>query len=93
MKIELQSQSIVNERTGVVEAPKEYVDNLRALERSIQRYDDDIAGLKADLKAAREAREKCVTKLRESVREGTVLPLLEAADEAPDGDSDDSEAA
>lgn len=78
MEIHLHSESVVNQRTGVVEQPSEYVENLRALELSIQRFDDDIAQHKADLKMARECREKAVAALRSAIREGKVLPLLEA---------------
>lgn len=81
MEIHLHSESVVNQRTGVVEQPSEYVENLRALELSIQRFDDDIARHKADLKMAREGREKAVATLRSAIREGTVLPLLEAPTE------------
>lgn len=79
-------ERIVNERTGEVAAPSEYVENLRALDREIQRADDTIVELKADLRAAREMREKLVAQLRSAVREGKVLPLplLEQGDEAAD---------
>ena len=84
LRVTLDSESIVNQRTGVVEAPSEYVANLRALELSIQRADDDIERYKADLKLAKEFREKFVAQLRTAVREGTVLPLLEAEDDEPE---------
>jgi hypothetical protein len=77
---------VIDERTGEVSAPSEYMLNLRALETAIARADDDIVGYKADLKAARERREKAVAQLRSAVREGKVLPLLEADD---DDDTDD----
>lgn len=86
MDIHLHQDSIVNQRSGVVEAPSEYVENLRALEVSIQRFDDDIAQFKAELKTAREGREKAVAALRSAIREGKVLPLLEAPDETEDTD-------
>jgi hypothetical protein len=89
MEIKLDSASVVNARTGEVSAPSEYVDNLRAIETSIQRADGDIVTLKADLKAAREAREKLVAQLRAAVRDGTVLPLFEAAEEETHDDADD----
>lgn len=89
MDIHLHSESVVNERTGVVEQPSEYVANLRALEVSVQRFDDDIASFKADLKTAREGREKAVAQLRSAIREGKVLPLLET--EPADESADDSE--
>ena len=68
---------VVNHRTGVVDTASEYVENLRALELAVQRLDDDIAILQANLKAARETRETSVAKMRSAIREGTVLPLLE----------------
>lgn len=80
MDIHLHQDSIVNERTGVVEQPSEYVENLRSLERSVTRYDSDIEGMRAELKVAKECREKAVAKLREAIREGKVLPLLESDD-------------
>lgn len=86
ISISFTRESIVNERTGVTEAPSEYVENLRALERSIQRYDDDVARIKADLKVTREAREKAVAAMREAIREGKVLPLLES-----DSDEEDAQ--
>jgi hypothetical protein len=63
--------------------PSEFLDNLRAVETSLQRIDDTIAALKADLKTARETREKLVGQLRSGVREGRCLPLLELP-EPPD---------
>lgn len=86
MDIHLHQESVVNQRTGVVEQPSEYVENLRALELSVQRYDDDIVSLKSDLKSTKEAREKAIAALRSAIREGKVLPLLEASD---DEDSDE----
>jgi outer membrane murein-binding lipoprotein Lpp len=75
---------VVNQRTGVVDTASEYVENLRALERAVQRLDDDIAIMHADLKAAKEAREKAVAQMRSAIREGTVLPLLELDAERDD---------
>jgi outer membrane murein-binding lipoprotein Lpp len=77
---------VVNQRTGVVDTASEYVENLRALERAVQRLDDDIAIMHADLKAAKEAREKAVAQMRSAIREGTVLPLLELDAETTSGD-------
>ena len=89
LRINLDQTSIVNDRTGAVEAPSEYVANLRGLELSIQRADEDIFRLKSDLKTAKEYREKSVAQLRTAIREGVVLPLLEAdPDGDPDGDPD-----
>ena len=89
MEIHVHQESVINERTGEVAAPSEYVENLRALDREIQRADDTITQLKADLKAARELREKLVSQLRSAVREGKVLPLLETGTiEEADGDGD-----
>lgn len=71
---------VVDERTGETADTSAFVDNLRAMEREIRRLDDTIAELRADVKASREAREKLVSRLRSSIREGTVLPLFEVAD-------------
>ena len=96
MEINLSKDSIVNQHTGQVDTPSEFLENLRGLEVGIQRADEDIANLKIDLKGARDEREKLVGQLRAAVREGKVLPLLEIADrEDPDvegldaGDDDD----
>lgn len=88
MDITLTKDSIVNEQTGQVDSPTEYVDNLRAIERDITRADDEIVSLKADLKTARDARETLVARLRGAVREGKVLPLfeLEAEEDGPHKD-------
>lgn len=92
LDIHLTTESVVNERTGEVSAPSEYLQNLRALERAIANYDNDIAGLSADLSAARKAREKAVASLRTAVRDGQVLPLLEAAEDDEDtGNADASD--
>jgi len=68
---------VVNQRSGLVDTASEYVENLRALELAVQRLDDDITILHADLKAAKEGREKAVAQMRTAIREGAVLPLLE----------------
>lgn len=88
MEIHMHSESVVNERTGEVAAPSEYVENLRALDREIQRADDTIIGLKADLKGARELREKLVSQLRSAVRDGKVLPLLEQGEVEDGGEAE-----
>jgi anti-sigma28 factor (negative regulator of flagellin synthesis) len=81
LRLTLNHDSIVNGRSGEVQAPSEYVANLRELELSIQRDDADIARYKYNLKVAKEVREKNVAALRTAIREGTVLPLLEAESE------------
>jgi hypothetical protein len=81
MEIHLDKDRIVDGRTGEVSAPSEYLANLREIETNIQRADGDIVTLKADLKTARDAREKLVTQLRAAVRDGKVLPLFEAAED------------
>lgn len=90
MEISLNQDSIVDQRTGEVSAPSEYVSNLRAIEVDIQRADDRLAALKAESKAARDHRETLVNQLRGAVREGKCLPLLELADEpaAANGEDD-----
>ena len=84
MEISLSKDSIVNQQTGAIETPGEYVSNLREVELNIQRADDLIDTLKGQLKAARDGREELVTQLRAAVREGKVLPLLEVADAPTD---------
>lgn len=88
MDIHLNRDSVVDERTGEVSAPSEYLENLREIERSITRCDEKIGSIKDELKHARSAREELVAKLRAAVREGKVLPLLEAAERE---DEDDDE--
>lgn len=78
MDIHLHTESVVNERTGETNAPSEYVANLRELERSIQRLDVDIDTAKVELKGLRDEREEAIAALRSAIREGKVLPLLEA---------------
>lgn len=90
MEISLNKDSVVNQQTGEVSAPAEYLENLRAIERAIAAHDDRIDALKAELKHERESREICVQQLRAAVRDGTVLPLFEMTDPpATDGNSDD----
>lgn len=98
MEINLSQDSFVDRRTGEVTAPSEFLENLREIEGHIQQADEKIEDLKHDLKSARSARELLVVKLRGAVREGKVLPLLEAAEQPdpepadPDGlDIDDTE--
>ncbi len=62
-------ESIVNELTGEVSLPAEFVASLRTVERSIFRLDNTIAAYKADLKAAKMEREKAIANLRAMVRE------------------------
>ena len=91
MEIQLHSASVVNERTGQVETPSEFVENLRMVERQIAAKDEDIDALKTDLKTAREEREEIVQQLRRGVREGKVLPLLEKAAKSTGDDADDAD--
>lgn len=91
MEIQLHQASVVNERTGEVETPSEFVENLRSVERQIAVKDEYIAALKTDLKTAREEREELVQQLRRGVREGKVLPLLETPRTDASDDDTDSE--
>ncbi len=88
MEISLNKHEFLNQRTGETKAPSEFLANLRALEETLARCDDDIAVLKANLKTARELREKIIAQLRGAVRSGAVLPILELAD-ATDRDDPD----
>ena len=81
MKIELNTESVVDSRTGEISAPSEYLSNLRAIECAIQRADEEVTAHKASLKRVRDAREELVIQLRAAVREGKVLPLLELAED------------
>jgi hypothetical protein len=80
VEVHLNRDSIVDQRTGEIETPSEYMANLRSLETGIARTDEEINSLKADLKAAKDRREKLVAQLRAGIREGAVLPLLEVVD-------------
>lgn len=88
MEIHLDKTSIVDQQSGEVRNPDEYVENLRELEAGITRIDGEIANLKEELSHARKERESRVARLRAAVREGKVLPLLEVA-EQPETDEDD----
>lgn len=81
MEITLNSESVVNQRTGEVEKPSEYVANLRAMEQDIAHLDDEIGEAKSALKALRDQREEKVADLRAAIREGQVLPLLERGED------------
>jgi predicted Ser/Thr protein kinase len=86
MDVHLDKHVFVDQRTGEERDPNEFLANMRAIEEKLARCDDDIVGLKGDLKAAREAREKFVAQLRAAVRQGKVLPLFDAIDDAPAAD-------
>jgi hypothetical protein len=59
------------------------LEELQALERDVSDRDDQIAGLRAQLKLAREQREEAIAALRSRIRGITVLPLFDAAAPAP----------
>jgi hypothetical protein len=86
MKIDLHQDSIVDQRTGAIDTPADYLDNLRSIEVGIARADEEIDALRSDLKAVRDRRETLVAQLRSGVREGRVLPIIELAEkDAPEG--------
>lgn len=92
MEINLSKDSVVNQHTGEVSTPSEFLMNLRQIEVGIARCDDEIGELKADLKRVRDARENLVVQLRAGVRDGEVLPLLEMVDKpAPDAAGQDED--
>ena len=93
MEINLTKDSIVDQRTGQVDTPSEYLENLRAIESQIQYADERLVAIKNDLALARKEREKFVAQLRTAVRDGRVLPLLELAekDDTVDGLDTDPE--
>jgi len=87
LNVTFSKDQIVDKRTGVADTPTEFLENLRGLEMNVQRLDDEIGTLKANLKVAREQREEAVASMRGAIREGQVLPLLEAtADEGESGE-------
>jgi len=83
MEINLSKDSVVNQQTGEVSTPTEFLMNLREIEVNIVRCDEEIGALKADLKRVKDRRENLVGQLRAGVREGKVLPLLELDEDAP----------
>ena len=85
MEINLSKDSIVNQATGQIDTPSEYLANLREIEVNIARHDEEIAALRADLKAVKDRRDKLVGQLRAGVRDGKVLPLLELDDDDAPG--------
>lgn len=85
MEIHLTKDAVVDQRTGAVETPSEYLDNLRGIEVGIARADEEISSVKAHLKAVKDKREELVAQLRSAVRDGKVLPLFEALDHDDDG--------
>lgn len=60
---------LVNEMTGEAMTLREYIDQGRAIERSIFRLDNAIDDLKSSLKAAQEDRLKAFSALRANARE------------------------
>lgn len=68
----------VNEQTGETMSLADYVAQQRSIEREITRFDDAIASLRADLKAAKGAREKALGHLRATVREMKILARTSA---------------
>ena len=88
MEINLSKDSVVNHQTGEVSTPSEFLMNLRQIEVSIARCDDEIGALRADLKRVRDARENLVAQLRAGIRDGEVLPLLEVLDRPADDGRD-----
>lgn len=62
--------AIVIEQTGEsFDTPADYLARMRATERDVQRLDGHIEGLRAELKAAKSARDKAVGELRQLARE------------------------
>ncbi|HEY1458712.1 MAG TPA: hypothetical protein VGH59_01495 [Casimicrobiaceae bacterium] len=95
MEIKLNKDSVVDSRTGEISAPSEFMENLQVLEAAVARTEDEVNALKGQLRHARDRYAELVARLRESVRDGRVLPLFEGldpADETPDEDEVDDEA-
>lgn len=78
----MESTSVVDQQSGVVESPEEAIARLRELELAITRCDEVVAAIAKDLKAAREDREEAVRALRAACREAKTLPLFEDGREA-----------
>lgn len=76
LNLTFDAMSIVDTHTGAAMSPDEFTTELRALERTITDHDDAIRVLQADLKAARELREKAIAQLRVRIRDGKALPLF-----------------
>ncbi|HVL67190.1 MAG TPA: hypothetical protein VM364_07995 [Vicinamibacterales bacterium] len=64
---------IVNELTGETSTLPELLASMRSTERAIQRLDDTICAFSAELKAAKQAREKAIAELRSIIREVKIL--------------------
>jgi hypothetical protein len=63
------------------------LEELQALERDVSDRDDTIAGLRAQLKLAKEQRETAIAALRSRIRGLRVLPLFdESAPPAPEAE-------
>jgi hypothetical protein len=62
-------EKFVNELTAEAMTPAEFVASLRVMERAVQRLDDTIASLRAELKAAKQGRDRAVSDMRSAIRE------------------------
>lgn len=60
---------LVHEVTGEAMTVRDYVDQQRAIEKRIGRLDNNIADLRATLKAEKGERDKAVAALRSLIRE------------------------
>lgn len=67
------------------------LEELQALERDVSDRDDTIAGLRAQLKLAREQREEAIAALRSRIRGIRVLPFFENTAPAPPGPGSDGD--
>jgi hypothetical protein len=72
--------AIVIEQTAeTFDSPAEFLARMRAVERDLQRLDAHIESLRAEVKAARSAREKTVAELRQLAREAKLAARAAAA--------------
>jgi hypothetical protein len=71
--------AIVIEQTAeTFDSPAEFLARMRAVERDMQRLDAHIEGLRAEVKAAKSAREKAGAELRQLAREAKLAARAQA---------------
>jgi hypothetical protein len=77
LQVQLNADSVVDQNSGEVSSPGEFLANLQTLEVAVQRAEVEVESFKAALKHARDNHRELVLRLRGSVRDGRVLPLFE----------------
>lgn len=91
MEIKLNKDSVVDQRTGEVSAPSEFLQNLQVLEAAVAHTEAEVETLKSQLRHARDRHAELVSRLRESVRDGHVLPLFEGLEDANHDNEEDED--